>query len=163
MPVDDPEVLDPPVTVSPTPTFTAATVPAIDAVSVAWPSASCAAVTLLWAEVTWALAEAIWPAFAAAVAAVSCAWAAVSCCCARVTAACRLVGSMAASIWPAVTVSPTLTPTEVTLPLCANVRLAWLAGSIVPVAETVSLTVSVVAATSWVVVADSAAAAGRCR
>ena len=59
VPVDEPEVLDPPVTVSPTPTFTAATVPAIDAVSVAWPNASCAAVTLLWAEVTWALAEAI--------------------------------------------------------------------------------------------------------
>ena len=70
---------------------------------------------------------------------------------------------MAASVCPAVTVSPTLTSTAVTLPLWANVRLAWLAGSIVPVAETVSLTVSVVAATSWVVVADSAAAAGRCR
>lgn len=39
--------------------MTAATVPAMVAVSVAWSSACCADVTLVWAEVTCALAEAI--------------------------------------------------------------------------------------------------------
>ena len=119
--------------------------------------------SLLCAEVTWALAEAIWPLLAAAVAAVSWAWAAVSCCWARVTAACRLVASIDARVWPAVTVSPTLTPTAVTLPVCANLRLAWLAGWMVPVADTVSLTVSVLAATSCVVAASVALALDRCR
>src|SRR6476620_934816 len=61
-----PDVLDPPVTESPTATLTAATVPAIEEVSDAWPRASWAAVSLLCAEVTWALAEAIWPLLAAA-------------------------------------------------------------------------------------------------
>src|SRR4051812_19267088 len=70
---------------------------------------------------------------------------------------------MAARVCPAVTVSPILTSTAVTLPVWANLRFAWVAGWIVPVADTVSLTVSVEAATSWVVVASAPAPLDRCR
>ena len=54
------------------------------------------------------------------------------------------VGSMVARVWPAVTVWPVVTLTAVTRPLTANDRLAWLAGSMVPVDDTVWVIVPVV-------------------
>ena len=62
------------------------------------------------------------------------------------------VGSMVARAWPAVTVCPTVTLTAVTEPLTANERLAWLAGSMVPVDDTVWVMVPVVTDSVWLVV-----------
>lgn len=53
------------------------------------------------------------------------------------------VGSTVARVWPTVTVWPAVTSTAFTRPDTAKLRLAWLAGSIVPVDETVWVIVPV--------------------
>ena len=63
----------------------------------------------------------------------------------------RAVVSTVASTWPAVTVWPALTLTAVTVPDTAKLRLAWLAGSIVPELATVCWIVPVLTDTVCVV------------
>ena len=63
---------------------------------------------------------------------------------------------MVASTWPLVTVSPTSTSTEVTVPDEVNEAVEVSAGSTVPEADTVCLTVPSEAATSWVLVVAAA-------
>jgi hypothetical protein len=65
---------------------------------------------------------------------------------------------MVAKAWPAVTVCPTPTLTAVTRPDTAKSRLAWLAGSMVPVDETVLVIVPVDTVSTLVVVEISGAA-----
>jgi hypothetical protein len=67
----------------------------------------------------------------------------------------RAVAPTVASVWPSTTLSPAFTLTEVTRPLTVKSRSASDDGSIVPDAETVSLTSVSFAATSCVV-ADAA-------
>jgi hypothetical protein len=64
---------------------------------------------------------------------------------------------MVASACPAVTVAPRFAATDVTVPLWANLTLAWLAGSMAPVADTVCFSVDVTAATSCVAAGAAAA------
>ena len=79
---------------------------------------------------------------------------------ASVTASCRSSSSIVASTCPFATVSPTSTSTAVTVPDEVNDAVAWFAGSMVPDAETVCLTVPSEAATSWVLVVAAAVGLG---
>jgi len=86
-------------------------------------------------------------------------WSAAKVAWAWVTVAVNVVGSRVARVWPTVTVWPALTSTAVTRPATAKERLAWLDGSMVPLADTAWVIVPVV--TVWTLVVAAEAVEGR--
>ena len=146
------EPADEPPTCWPTVRLTVATTPATGEVNVASLNDVCAEATSFWADVTEAVSAA--SAVAAAPASVSvlslaCAVARLALACARF--ACNDAESIVASTVPALTVWPSATRTLVTLPDTWKLTEDCTAGSIVPVADTVSRTVPRVALTSRLV------------
>jgi hypothetical protein len=142
-PVEPVEPVEPLPTVSPLLTSTSATVPVTVERSVPSDSDFLAALRLLFACATWAFADAsdrlvVLDEDSADVSASS---AEDRLAFATVTAATRSVVPTVASACPFVTLSPTATFTFVTVPLTANDRSASCADAIVPVVETVWLTV----------------------
>ena len=137
----------------PTVRSTEATVPEMVDTSAASVTSAWAVATWVWAEAMLALSRAIWVAEAAAASSVaSCAWSLASVAWAWARVASNAVGSTVASVCPALTTCPAATSTAVTRPATAKLRLAWLAGSIVPVAATVWVIVPVVTVWTEVVV-----------
>ena len=143
MPLDEPvwsvppEPLEP--SFSPTLTFTVVTVPSKVAVSVAPASASCALVSA-----SCALCTRVWSTAICVLDAPD-DWSSSSVACASArsdaassTSDCRLAESKVASTWPAVTLSPALTLTAVTVPEAPKLRSSVWAAATVPSAEIVS-------------------------
>ena len=121
-------------------------------------SESVADVTVVWSAVIWSLdAPDAWSSE-------SVAWALASVASAADTDDCRLAESMVASTWPAVTVSPALTLTAVTVPADEKLRSSVWAAATVPSAETALVSAPRVTVTSClvvVVVADDAESSER--
>ena len=139
--------------------LTAATVPPIVDTSVASDSEVCALVTWVWAEAMLASSDAICADEALLVWSVaSWAWSLARLAWASANDAESDESSMVASAWPSLTTCPTLTSTAVTRPDTPKLRLAWLAGSMVPVEETVLVMVPVETVWTVVVVEMSGAA-----
>ncbi len=139
VPVTLVEPVPPEASSSPTVTLTTATVPSNVATSDAPARSSLALASASYTVVRFVSSAAICSSVPDDLSLASCAAASATFASAVATAASSSVGSIVASTWPAVTLSPALTFTAVTVPAEGNDRSSVLAASTVPSAETDSV------------------------